>query len=292
MRMNVIKVQDLIKKFGATPAINGISFNVEQGKVFGFLGPNGAGKTTTIRCLMDFIRPTSGSIELFGKDSQKFSVPLKQKIGYLSGQVKLYDKWTGQDHFNFVRRLNKTADQAAELSKRLDFNPNVKTRTLSSGNRQKLGIILAFMCRPELLIFDEPTNALDPLLQYEVYKLIQEAGEVGTTIFMSSHNLAEVDKVCDQVGIIKQGKMVAIEKIQTLKQLRLHKVDLTLKEAVPALEFETPNMHVVRQIDKRYQLTIKGEPDVLIKKLHKYSILDLEITHASLEEIFLEYYQQ
>jgi len=209
--MSVIKVNSLKKYFGKTKAIDDISFNVEKGEIFGFLGPNGAGKTTTIRTMMDFIRPTGGEIKILGLDAQKDTVELKKKIGYLSGELRLYKKWTGQDHINFVKNLHGDGDIAENIAKRFGFDPSLKVKSLSSGNRQKLAIVMAFMSKPEVLIMDEPTNALDPLLQNEMYELIEEVAEKGTTVFMSSHNLSEVDRVCSRVGIIKEGKMVTTE---------------------------------------------------------------------------------
>jgi ABC-2 type transport system ATP-binding protein len=290
--MKVIEVKNLKKYFGKTKAIDDVSFSVEKGEIFGFLGPNGAGKTTAIRCMMDFLRPDAGSIILFRKDAQKDSVILKKKIGYLSGQIKLYDKWTGQQHINFVKHLNGKADYSQKLISRLDFDSSVRTKKLSSGNRQKLGIIMAFMCEPELFIFDEPTNALDPLLQNEVYKLIDEAADKGATIFMSSHNLAEVDKVCDRVGIIKQGKIVTTENIQNLKQMRLHAVHVNFKEKINREDLISENIQVIEELGNELKLTVKGDPNELIQKLSKYKVQELEISHASLEEIFLEFYQE
>ncbi|MBU1166924.1 ABC transporter ATP-binding protein, partial [Patescibacteria group bacterium] len=159
----VISVRKLKKHFGKTKAVDGISFNVQKGEIFGFLGPNGAGKTTTIRCLMDFIRPQEGRIEILGQDAHQNAVELKKKIGYLSGQVRLYDHWNGKEHISLVAKLNGNKDIAQKLIKRLDFDTSKKAKTLSSGNRQKLGLIMAFMTEPEVMIFDEPTNALDPL---------------------------------------------------------------------------------------------------------------------------------
>lgn len=216
--MNVIEVKNFTKYFGKTKAVNDISFSVQKGEIFGFLGPNGAGKTTTIRSMMDFIRPTGGHIAILGLDAQKNSVELKRKVGYLSGELRLYKKWTGQDHIDFVKNLHGGEVIAKEISERFDFDPSLKVKSLSSGNRQKLGIVMAFMTQPELLIMDEPTNALDPLLQNEMYELIEEVTQNGTTVFMSSHNLAEVDRVCSRVAIIKEGKIVATESIKNLKK--------------------------------------------------------------------------
>ena len=223
---SVIQIENLEKHFGLTKAVNGVSFEVKKGESFGFLGPNGAGKTTTIRCLMDFIRPSKGSITIFGLDAHKESVKLKQKIGYLPGNVKLYSKWTGYEHFSFVQDLRGKSKNLDELVQKLNYDPSIKFGNLSSGNKQKLGLILALMNEPELLVMDEPTVGLDPLLQNAIYQIINELKSNGTTVLISSHNLPEVEKICDRAGIIKQGKMVAIEDINDLGQKRLHKVEV------------------------------------------------------------------
>lgn len=289
--MSAIEVKNLKKYFGKVKAVDDITFSVEKGTVFGFLGPNGAGKTTTIRCMMDFIRPTEGRIAILGKDAQKNSVELKKKIGYLSGAIQLYDKWTGQDHIDFVRKLNGNKDISKELMAQLDFDPTIKAKQLSSGNRQKLGIILALMMEPELLILDEPTLALDPLLQHIIYELLIEATKRGTTIFMSSHNLAEVDRICNQVGIIKKGKMAAIESIKSLKEKRMYTVTIYFNEPVDRNIFTGDGIQINKELTDGLVLNVKGDLDPLINKLSKFDLKDLEITHATLEDIFLEFYE-
>ena len=290
--MQAISVTNLKKHFGPVKAVDDISFTVAQGEVFGFLGPNGAGKTTTIRCLMDFLRPTEGEIKILGQDAHKDGVELKKKIGYLSGLVKLYDKWTGQMHIDFVKQLNGKQERSKELIERLDFDPTMKTRKLSSGNRQKLGIIMAFMCEPELLIFDEPTNALDPLLQNTVYELIKEESKKGTTIFMSSHNLAEVDKVCSRVGIIKAGKMVATEDILALKAKKMHTVKAYFHAQPETQHFINENIKILKELPDGLIMNVKGDIVPLISKLTDMNLKDIEIEHASLEDIFLEFYEK
>lgn len=289
---SAISVTNLKKHFGPVSAIEDVSFSVNQGEVFGFLGPNGAGKTTTIRCLMDFIRPSGGEVKILGLDAQKNSVELKKKIGYLSGQVRLYDKWTGQDHINFIKSLNGKNEKSCELIKRLDFNPAMKTKKLSSGNRQKLGIIMAFMCNPELLIFDEPTNALDPLLQNTVYELIEEEAKKGVTVFMSSHNLAEVDRVCSRVGIIKKGTMVATEDIAALKSKKMHTIKAYFHDQPELKNFTNDNIKIIKQLPTALIMTVKGDIIPLVSQLTKMNLKDIEIEHASLDEIFLEYYEK
>lgn len=290
--MAVIEVQNLTKQFGDVRAVDGISFSVEKGEIFGFLGPNGAGKSTTIRCMMDFLRPTSGSVKLLGRDAQKDAVSLKHQIGYLSGYVQLYDNWAGQQHIDVMRSLNGEVSVAAELVERLEFNPQVKTRKLSSGNKQKLGLILALMNKPDVLIFDEPTNALDPLMQNTVYELLREASERGATVFMSSHNLREVEKICSRVGVIKQGKMVAEESVRELKQKRLYTVHVVLQDS-KTLCGQASKLEGVEaeKVTDGATLSVKGDIAPVLELLTKHSVQDVEILHASLEDIFLEFYE-
>ncbi|MFA5107009.1 MAG: ABC transporter ATP-binding protein [Patescibacteria group bacterium] len=290
--MNTIEVKDLRKHFGSTKAVDGISFDVRQGEIFGFLGPNGAGKTTTIRCLMDFIRPTSGSIQLLGQDSQANSVELKHRIGYLSGYVRLYDKWTGWDHIRFFKKFNGRTDSSAELIKRLDFDPTRKAGQLSSGNKQKLGILLAMMHDPELLILDEPTIGLDPLLQNEIYKLLRERIQKGMTVFFSSHNLPEVEKICTRVGIIRQGKMVAVQSIDELKEKKVYRIHAHTPSGFDRSQFNLPNVSFLESPANELSLEVRGEVSEIVRALGKYQLSDLSIERAPLEQIFLEYYEQ
>lgn len=289
--MSVIEVKNLKKYFKDTKAVDDVSFNVEKGEVFGFLGPNGAGKTTTIRAMMDFIRPTGGSISILGLDAQKDTVELKKKIGYLSGELRLYKNWTGQEHIDFVRNLNGDEDIADEIAKRFNFSPELKVKTLSSGNRQKLGIIMAFMTRPELLIMDEPTNALDPLLQNEMYDLIQEVAKNGTTIFMSSHNLVEVDRVCSQVAIIKEGKIVTTESIKNLKEKRLYTVTAHFSDSFDKNQFNIEGINITKEMQAGLIMNVKGDVNQIVNILSQHKLKDLQIEHASLEDIFLEFYE-
>lgn len=289
--MSTIEVKNLKKYFKDTKAIDDISFNVEKGEIFGFLGPNGAGKTTTIRTMMDFIRPTEGSIKILGLDAQKDSVKLKQKVGYLSGELRLYKNWTGQDHINFVRNLNKGEDISEQITERFGFDATKKVKTLSSGNRQKLGIIMAFMTKPEVLIMDEPTNALDPLLQNETYELIHEVANQGSTIFMSSHNLGEVDRVCSKVAIIKMGKIVATESIKNLKDKRLYTVTAHFSDSFDKKQFNVEGINITKEMQAGLIINVKGDINKVVSILGKHKLKDLQIEHASLEDIFLEFYE-
>lgn len=289
--METLAVTDLAKYYGKTKAVDGISFAVSAGEIFGFLGPNGAGKTTSIRCIMDFIRPTKGAITILGKDAHTDGVQLKKKIGFLSGYVRLYDKWTGHDHIALAKKLTGGEDIAKELISRLDFDPTLKTKQLSSGNRQKLGIILALMSKPEIIIMDEPTNALDPILQNEVYKLLQEATERGATVFMSSHNLAEVNRVCHRVAVIKNGKIVATESILELKRKSLYTARIGVGKETAMPSFDPSIAEVIQRMDHTLVVKVKGNINDFVGALAKIQLHDVEIEHASLDEIFLEYYQ-
>ncbi len=288
--MSAIQVQNLKKYFGKTRAVDDISFSVEKGEVFGFLGPNGAGKTTTIRCLLDFLRPDGGAINILGYDSLKDSTAIKNKIGYLSGDVRLYDGWTGKDHILFLENLRHRKSIARDLIEKLNLNPNIKFKTLSSGNKQKLGLILALMFEPELLIMDEPTLGLDPLLQNTIYGILKDLQKRGTTIFMSSHNLAEVDRICSRVAIIKEGKIVDVEGIRELKEKRMHVVTVSFNGSYDRNIFNLSGVEIQQELPEGLVLGVKGDINPLIRMLANYNLKELEISHASLEEIFLEFY--
>lgn len=288
--MKTIVIKDLKKNYGKVAAVNGVSLEIERGEVFGFLGPNGAGKTTTIRCLLDFIRPTSGSITIMGKDSVSQSVDVKREVGYLSGDVRLYGNWTGADHINLVKKLRGCATDASKLIDRLNFNVKVRAKNLSSGNKQKLGLILALAHRPKVIILDEPTVGLDPLLQNTVYDLLLEAKKEGATIFMSSHYLHEVELACDRVGIIKNGAMVEIDTINNIKNKRLYKVKASFNQPVEVDLGET--VTVTKTGENMIEAHVRGDINPLVKKLGHYDLKDLEIERASLEDIFMEFYRK
>lgn len=278
--MPTIEVKNLKKYFGKIHAIDDISFSVEKGEIFGFLGPNGAGKTTTIRCLLDFLRPTSGEINILTKD----------KIGYLSGDVRLYDGWTGEEHISFVEGLRNSQSIARDLAEKLSLNLKIRFKNLSSGNKQKLGLVLALGFQPELLIMDEPTVGLDPLLQNMIYKVLEDFQKNGTTIFLSSHNLSEVDRLCHRVGVIRGGKIVAIETIQALKEKRMHVVKIDFNGPYNVSDFNLENVVIKNQLPESLILGVKGDINPLIKRLANYNLKEIETTHATLEEIFLEFY--
>ena len=289
--MAVIEVKNLKKYFGRTYAVDDISFSVEKGEIFGFLGPNGAGKTTTIRCLMDFVRPTTGVVRILEKDAQVDSVYLKTKIGYLSDTARFYDHWTAEQHIKFQESLRGNSKNLNTLLDKFGLNQKLRFSSLSSGNKRKLSIVLALMNEPEVLILDEPTISLDPLLQNSFHNYIQDFAQNGGTVFMSSHNLSEVEKVCDRVGIIKDGKMVAVEKISDMKLTKIFDVSFRSDGIDPKI-FADQNTEIVSFINGLVMLKVKGDINSLISKLAKVKVKDLEITHVSLEDVFMEFYKK
>jgi len=288
--MKTIVVKNFKKHFGKTKAVDGISFDVKKGEIMGFLGPNGAGKTTTIRCMMDFIRPDGGTIEILGQDAKEKSAELKEEIGFLSGEVHLYKNWTGQDHINLIRKIREKKFDENGLIEQIDFNPHKKIKNLSSGNKQKLGLLLALMHKPKILILDEPTTGLDPLLQNTIYDILKEEASKGKTIFMSSHNLAEVERICDRVCIIKDGKIVATESVPNLKRKRLYTVKVYFEGKVPSKELSSNGVEISRELSDGLILSVKGDIRPVLRKLDDYKIKDIEITHSNLEDLFLKYY--
>ena len=286
-----IKIRGLKKYFGKLKAVDGIDLTIEQGEIFGFLGPNGAGKTTTIRCMMDFLHPTEGKIEIMGLDAQKDAVKLKKQIGYLIPASRLYENWTALEHFRFYQHYFGPCESLPTLIKTLDLNPEIKIKNLSSGNRQKVALILAFFNNPKVVIMDEPTVGLDPILQNQVYRLMKTYVQKGVTIFMSSHNLPEVENICQRVGIIKEGKLVAVENIRNLVHKKIHLVKVCFQKPIE-IDFALEGVKVKESLDNTLILNVTGEIAPLLRKLAQYPLKDIEITHASLEDIFLEYYRQ
>jgi len=289
--MSAVSIKNLKKHFGTVKAVDGISFEIEKGEIFGFLGPNGAGKTTTIRCMMDFVRPTSGEIKILNKDAQGDSVYLKSKIGYLSDTTRFYDHWSAGTHLGFQQKLRGKSKNLSELLQKFSLNSRLRFASLSSGNKRKLAIILALMNDPEILILDEPTSALDPLLQNAFHSIIIDFAKAGGTVFMSSHNLSEVEKICDRAGIIKEGKMVAVEKISELKLKKMYEVRFRSSE-INSKELTDKDTELISDTGGQTILKVKGDINPIIQKLAKAKVSDLEVLHAGLEEIFMEFYQK
>ncbi|MHB1136090.1 MAG: ABC transporter ATP-binding protein [Coriobacteriia bacterium] len=293
--MDVISTQSLTKYYGKTKGVADLTMSVPQGAVYGFLGPNGAGKTTTIRCLLGMLKPTSGSGTLLGETVTLDGANLRHRIGYVAGEVRLYEKETGRWHMQYVAgfRGGKGA-LTDELLERFEFDPSRRVRELSKGNKQKLALILALAHDPELLILDEPTSGLDPLNQETVYSLIEERVAEGRTVFLSSHVLSEVERVCDTVGIIRGGHLVAEEGVKALLGKRLRQVAVDFAEPVdPAFLAQVAGVdNVAAASPTRLTGRVKGDAvDALLKRLAERHVVDLRIQQASLEDVFLEYYR-
>lgn len=289
---NIIQIKNLKKRYGKLKAVDGISFEVKKGEIFGFLGPNGAGKSTTIRCLMGFNKSTAGSIKIFNLDALKDSDVIRQKVGYLPGNVKLYDSWTGWDHICFFESVRGKSENVKDLIKRFDFNPDAKFRHLSSGNKQKLGLILALMHDPELIIMDEPTVGLDPLLQFEIHKVLKEMQQNGATILISSHNLPEVERLCDRVAIIKKGKLVAVETIRQLSNKKIHKIDVRFDGKYDIKDFKLKGVEKIEEVARGLIITASGDLNPIVRELARHEIVDFEVEHASLEDVFMKFYER
>lgn len=286
-----IKINSLGKSFGPKKALSGISLSVKKGEVFGFLGPNGAGKTTAIRCLMDYIRPSEGSISILGKDSRQFSPQLKKSIGYLSADTQLYKNWTGSRHISYLLAGHGKKDEIQGLVNRLGLDLNTKVKNLSSGNKQKLSIVLALCNQPKLLIMDEPTRGLDPMLQVELYKIIEEHKKAGGTVFLSSHNLPEVQRICDRVAVIKQGELIKTAELDDLLEMQSHVIYAVTKKEIDPQRLAKLDIDVISQNKNEIHLKVRGSLDKVLNVITSYGLKDLDVSHANLEDIFMELYQ-
>ena len=291
----IINTAKLTKFYGKQLGIEDVDLEVKRGEVFGYLGPNGAGKTTTIRTLLDFIRPTRGTATIFGLDSKHNSVEIHRRIGYLNGELELYENMTGEDLLKYLGNLRGGLDwkYVRKLAARFECDLPRRIQGLSMGNKQKLGLLQAFMHKPELLILDEPTNGLDPLMQHEFYDLLNETKKEGCTIFLSSHILPEVEKVCDRVGIIRQGKLVTVETIEMMKTHSIRQLEIHFATAVPKDKFV--NVSGVRDIivqDNVLTCTVIGSLDALVKFAAQFEVVNIISHEPTLEEIFLTYYNE
>ena len=290
----VIQLENLTKYYGDIVGILDLSLEVEPGEVFGLLGPNGAGKTTTIRLILDFIRPTSGNISVFGLSPRSDGVAMRKRVGYLPGDFITYDHMTGAtvtDYFTHLRALEPV--KLGELCERFKLDLSRKISDLSKGNKQKIGLVQAFMNDPDLLILDEPTSGLDPLLQHEFQVLLREEKDQGKTVFMSSHVMSEVEATCDRVGIIREGQLATIDTISHLTELSLWSVEVTFAEAVnPHIFDEAPGVTVTSSSERSCELSVSGDGsmDSVIKAASHYRVVSFQSEHASLEDAFLRYY--
>jgi ABC-2 type transport system ATP-binding protein len=296
-RASVLVTQALTKSYGSVPALRGVDLEVERGEIFGFLGPNGAGKTTTIRCLLDLIRPDGGAVRVLGLNPQADPVAVRARVGYLPGELRLDDNMRVEGALRFLNRLRGgRADWGfvRHLAARLELDLTIPIKNLSKGNKQKVGVAQALMHRPELLLLDEPTAGLDPLMQQEVLRLIREAQAEGATVFFSSHVLSEVEDVAGRVAIIRQGVVVEVAETATLINRALRRARIRFREPVDSSPLDSlPGVRVISRGDGTGLLMqVEGEMDGLIKALAAFPVSDFETERPSLEEIFLAYYEK
>lgn len=293
MPANVIQTRGLTVFYGRHRGIINVDLAIHEGEIFGFLGPNGAGKTTTMRVLLDIIRPTRGEATIFGKDCQRDGVAIRREAGYIPGELSLYGGMMGRSFLDMLTRLrgNRTDPRyRRELCERLQFDPSRKIQEYSSGNKRKLGLVMAFMHRPALLILDEPTLGLDPLVAQTVLQIVQEARDDGRTVFFSSHILSEVQSVCDRVGIIREGRLVEVGEVEALTTQPFHRLRLVLREPVPEGAFDHPGVIERGRIDHEVQLEVRENLEAVLEEALTYGIVDLETHPITLEEVFLAYY--
>lgn len=293
--MGAIVTEGLTKAYGTTLALNRLDLSVEQGEIFGFLGPNGAGKTTTIRLLLDLIRPTAGRASVLGHDCQRESIAVRSLVGYLPGDLRLYPGLTGKETIDYIAGLReRPVDEAyvRELIDRLDLDLGKKVATYSKGNRQKLGVVLALLDRPPVLLLDEPTSGLDPLLQHAVWELLRARAREGATVFFSSHVLSEVEQVCERVGFLRGGRLVAVEPVADLKRRALRRLHVRFADAPPPPgAFDLPGVAEVARTDGAVTFETSGDMDAFIKALARYHVVDLHAEEATLDDIMLAFYE-
>ncbi|MGR6584968.1 ABC transporter ATP-binding protein [Rhodococcus qingshengii] len=290
----VVRTDRLTKSYGRLVALCDVDLRIERGEVFGYLGPNGAGKSTTLRLLMGMLRPTAGAAELFGIDAWSAAVAVHRRVGYVPGELAQYPRMTGRQHIDYVQHLRGDRDRkhGDTLASRLDLQLDKPVRALSKGNRQKLALVLALMSRPDLLILDEPTGGLDPLVQLEFHSILREHTARGGTVLLSSHVLSEVQRIADRVGVLREGHLVAVEKLEDLQEKSLHHVVAKFVDSVDAADFQ--------HLDGLRDIAVDGTTlrcsatqsalDTLIKHVGRYTLVDFECAEASLDETFIALY--
>lgn len=295
----VISINKLSKQYSSSQrfAIKDLTISVGQGEVYGFLGPNGAGKSTTIRTLLNFIQPTGGGATIQGQDIVQDSLMIRRKVGYLAGNFSAYDKMTGRQFLKYMQDLQplKQKKYLSELIKRFNVNTTKKIGELSKGNKQKLGIVQAVMHQPEVLILDEPTDGLDPLMQEEFYSLLRQQKQQGVTIFFSSHNLAEVRKICDRIGIIKDGRLVTEQTLAEMAEHAAQTFTITFVDKAPvgALKALSGVSKLQTPAPNQVSLHVKnsGLPG-LLKFLSNQKLAHLQTQELNLEDEFMKYYEK
>ena len=292
MAKTILSIKNLTKYYGKTLAVKDLSLDLVEGEIFGFIGPNGAGKSTTIRSVMNLINKTEGSVSFLGEPLDKNSIALKKQIGYLPSDINLYDDMTVSDILTFHEGFydsDKVSEKRKNLVARLNLDESKKIEDLSLGNRKKLGIVLALMHSPKLLILDEATSGLDPIMQQEFYSILLEEKKQGTTIFYSTHILSEISKVCDRVGIIKDGTLLKVESVKDMLKKNFVVVSIESKQVADIAKVLKVTLD--KESTNFIKFKFEGSASDLVKKLSKFSLDSILIEEASLDEMFLHYYR-
>jgi beta-exotoxin I transport system ATP-binding protein len=287
-------ISGLVKDYGRVHAVRGIDLDVRRGEVFGFLGPNGSGKTTTIRCILDLLRPTAGRIEVLGLDPRRDGVAVRRRVAYVPGELRLPERQTGHQLVAAIARLRGglDAERRRQVAERLDLDLSRRLRDLSSGNRRKVALLLAFTSAAELLVLDEPTNGLDPLIQHEFLRLVREAREAGQTIFLSSHVLSEVQRAADRVAVLRAGSIVALGTVEELRGRARQRVDVWFDEPPPAAELEAlPGLENRLYEGRRFAAIVTGPIQPLLEVLARHRVASMLVEEPDLEEAFLDLYE-
>ncbi len=290
-----ISTLGLTKRYGSVTALDGMDLEVHAGSVFGYLGPNGAGKTTTIRLLVGLLKPSAGSGSILGHDTWAERELVHATVGYLPGEFVAYDSLTGEQYLSYLAHLRGTVSwsEVDLLAKRFDLDLSRPIRTLSHGNRQKVGLVQAFMHGPRVLVLDEPTSGLDPIMQREFLNLIKEVREAGRTVFMSSHVLDEVEAVADTVGILRRGELLVVEQVEALKAMAVRRIDLMFDREPRVEDLQgVPGVREVWATDHSVRVVVEGTTCHLFDAAAPYGISNVVTHEADLGEIFLAYYAE
>jgi ABC-2 type transport system ATP-binding protein len=290
--VSIIEVNNLTKYYGKARGIVDVSFNVDEGEIFGFIGPNGAGKSTTIRLFCSLIYPSSGQAKIFGKDVTRFGPEIRQEIGYLPSEVFYYDRMKVLDLLKYSASFYKKdcTQRLHELAEIMELDLKRRIDDLSYGNRKKVGIVQGLLHQPKVILLDEPTSGLDPLMQQKFFKLIRQENERGATIFFSSHILGEVQKMCNRVAIIKEGSVIKIEDIKTLQRDNYKKIRVAASDLDPS-QFEFEGVLNLQKENGGVSFFYKGDINVITRKISENEVSDVTIEEPTLEEIFMHYYE-
>jgi ABC-2 type transport system ATP-binding protein len=288
----VIEAEGLTKSYGKRRGVVAVDFAVHKGEVFGFLGPNGAGKTTTIRLLLGFLRPTAGRATIMGYDCWRDASKAHEGVAYVSSEPAYLGQLTAGEQLDYMAHLRGLPSRVwRQIAQRLDLDPTVQVRKLSRGNRQKVGVVQAFMGDEPLLVMDEPTSGLDPLMQREFLAMVSEVRAAGRTVFLSSHNLPEVERACDRVGIIREGRLVDVTTVSDLQSSHWRSVSLVLTAPPPAGCFDLPNVEIVSATARDVHLMVQGDVNELLRRLATIEVRDVAISTLEIEDVFLRLYE-